>query len=510
MPAETTTPAITSPVLIVGVGLSGLALAIRLKRARVDDFVLLEAGDELGGTWRDNHYPGLVCDIESCLYSYSFEPTPRWTRRFAPQREILEYLKVCAEKHDIQRHIRFNSRVAAARFDERTSTWEVMTTDHRRFRARVLVSACGGLVQPNTPDIPGLERFEGPLFHTARFRHDVPLRGKTVAVIGTGASAAQVIPAIAPIVRKLHVFQRTPPWVLPKPDRAIPSWKRSRARVVSLLQRAERCALYWRKELFVGTGFLLVQRLLKPLEASARKHLEQRVPNAALRARLTPKYAIGCKRVVLSNDYLPALLRTNVELVTDRITEIRAGSIITDDGSERAVDVIIAATGFDWTDGSVSFDVTGPGGRNLRDVWRDGAEAYLGTAIAGFPNLFLLLGPNTWVGHTSMVLMIEAQARYIQRAIETMRARNLARVEVRSDVQAAYNRRVQGRFRHTLWATERDSWCRKKPGKNTARWPGYTFEYRWRTRRFDAAAYDVVVDDAPAGQSWWERGSVVE
>ena len=474
-------------VIIVGVGFSGLALAIRLKQANIDDFTILERGDEIGGTWRDNHYPGAVCDIQSRLYSYSFEPSSRWTRSFAPQSEIIDYLKACAEKHRVRAHIQFNTRVESARFEEATSTWEVVSSDGRTFRTRVLVSACGGLVEPDYPDIPGLDRFEGPAFHTARFRHDVSLVGKEVAVIGTGASAVQVVPAVAPIVGGLHVFQRSPPWILPKPDRASPA----RTGDAPLFQRLDRWLLYWRKEV-LATGFIIDQRILKLVQRKALRHLRRSVPCPALRARLTPEYAIGCKRILLSNEYYPALLRDNVDLVTDEIREIRARSIVTQDGRSRTVDVIVAATGFIWTEASVSFAVTGRAGRTLREEWSGGARAYLGTAVAGFPNLFLLLGPNTWVGHTSMVLMIEGQAQYILEAIKMIRARSLQSVEVRRDVQDAFNRRLHRRLERTVWSPGSAGWCRRKSRKSTARWPGYTFEFQLRTRCFRVRAYHLV------------------
>jgi cation diffusion facilitator CzcD-associated flavoprotein CzcO len=484
-----------SAVLIVGAGFAGLGMAIRLKQAGID-FVVLEAAGGVGGTWRDNHYPGCACDVQSHLYSFSFEPWPRWTRDFAPQEEILEYLEHCTDTYDIRPHIRFGSRVSKGRFDEGAGQWELSTTDGRTFRARVVVSGTGPLSRPQLPDIPGLSSFEGKTFHSARWDDAFPLAGKSVAVIGTGASAIQIVPAIAPEVGKLFVYQRTPPWVMPKPDGPIPAWKQRLFSRSSVFQKAARARIYWTREL-LALGFVVEPRILGLAEGIGRRYLTRKVADPALRAKLTPTYRLGCKRVVPSNDYLPALQRDNVELVTDGILEVRPHGIVTKDGAERAVDAIVLATGFEAAEQVAPFEVRGRDGRELNEVWRDGAEAYLGTTIAGFPNLFLLVGPNTGLGHSSMIFMIESQVAYVLDAIRTMRARGLKLVDLKPEAQQSYNARIQKRLEGTVWSSGCMSWYLTRTGKNTTIWPGFTFEFRRMTRKWDSSSYEVLADNGP-------------
>jgi cation diffusion facilitator CzcD-associated flavoprotein CzcO len=478
-------------ILIVGSGFAGLGMAIRLKEAGIDDFVLLEQADDIGGTWRDNHYPGCACDVPSQLYSFSFEPWPSWTRDFAPQREILEYLRHCADKYGVRPHIRFGARVVRARWDEADGAWQVSTSDGKTVRARVVVSGCGPLSRPKLPDIPGLGSFEGKTFHSARWDHAFPLEGKTVAVVGTGASAVQIVPEIAPKVGKLFVYQRTAPWVMPKPDGPIPHWKRRLYARVPAAQNAARQGIYWSREM-LALGFVVEPRIMKLGERLARRFLARSVADPALRARLTPSYTMGCKRILPTNSYLPALQRENVDLVTDGIAEVRAGSIVSKDGTERAVDVIVLATGFEAAEHVAPFEVRGRGGRELDEVWRDGASAYLGTTVSGFPNMFLLVGPNTGLGHSSMVFMIESQVAYVLDAVKKMRALGLKAVDVKADTQARYNERLQERLKGTVWSSGCMSWYLTRSGRNTTIWPGFTFEFRLRTRRFDAGSYDQV------------------
>jgi cation diffusion facilitator CzcD-associated flavoprotein CzcO len=478
-------------VVVIGAGFAGLGMAIALKRAGIDDFVVLEKADEVGGTWRDNHYPGAACDVESHLYSYSFEPNPRWTRTFAPQREILDYLIRCTDKYGVRPHIRFGSTVVAARFDEDAAAWEVRTSDGRTLRARVLVSACGPLSKPALPDIEGLASFAGKTFHSARWDHAFPLDHKRVAVIGTGASAIQIVPSIAPRVSRLHVFQRTPPWIVPKPDRAFGDVERVLFSHVPALQRLSRRTIYWQREA-LALGFVVEPRILKALSRVASRYLRASVADEALRAKLTPGYAMGCKRILPTNDWYRTLQRDNVEVVTDRIAAVRPGGVATADGTERPLDAIVLATGFEAAEQMAPFDVRGRGGRELNEAWRDGAEAYLGTTVSGFPNLFVLIGPNTGLGHSSMIFMIESQVAYVMSAIETMRTRGLRCVEVRRDVQTQYNERVHDRLKRTIWATGCASWYQTRDGKNTTLWPGFTFEFRLRTRKFDPAAYETA------------------
>jgi cation diffusion facilitator CzcD-associated flavoprotein CzcO len=478
-------------VAIVGAGFAGLGMAIRLKKAGCDDFVVLEQGGGVGGTWLINRYPGCACDVQSQLYSFSFEPFPGWTRDFAPQAEILEYLRHCANKYGIGPHIRFGARVVRAVWDEAEATWEVETSDGQRLRARVLVTACGFLSRPQLPDIPGLASFEGKTFHSASWDHSFPLDGKVVAVVGTGASAIQIVPSIAPKVGRLLVYQRTPPWLMPKPDAPIPPWKRALYARAPIVQKLARQRIYWTREL-LALGFVLEPRILKLGEKLSRRFVDRHIADRRLREKLVPRYAMGCKRILPTNDYLPALARSNVELVTDGIAEVRPHGILSKDGRERAAEVIVLATGFDAAEHAAPFEVRGRGGRDLDEVWRSGAEAYLGTTVAGFPNLFLLVGPNTGLGHSSMVVMIESQIAYVLSALETMKGERLRAVDVMPEAQARYNAHLQRRLEGTVWSSGCMSWYLTRTGKNTTLWPGFTFEFRLRTRRFDANAYERV------------------
>jgi cation diffusion facilitator CzcD-associated flavoprotein CzcO len=484
-------------VVVIGAGFGGLGMAIRLKQAGFNDFILIEQDDGVGGTWRANRYPGAACDIESHLYSFSFEPNPAWSRTYAPQGEILAYLERCADKYGIRPHLRLGTRVTSAVFDECRGLW-TLETSGGTVQARVVVSATGGLSRPSYPDIPGLASFSGKMFHSARWDAGFPLAGKTVAVVGTGASAIQIVPAIASDVGRLLVFQRTPPWILPKMDFPISPEQRERFRRFPALQRLARTGQYLQHELF-ALGFVVEPRILERASALALRHLKRSVPDRALRKRLTPSYTMGCKRVLLSNDYYAALQRENVALVTEGIQEACPSGILTRDGVEHAADAIVLATGFQAAEAVAPFPVRGRGGRDLDEAWRDGAEAYLGTAISGFPNHFMIVGPNTGLGHSSMIFMIESQIAYILDAIQTMRRDGLRFVDVHADAQALYNRRLTERLARTVWNTGGcSSWYRTSNGKNTTLWPGFTFEFRLRTRRFDAERYERVPEELSA------------
>jgi cation diffusion facilitator CzcD-associated flavoprotein CzcO len=482
-------------ILIIGTGFAGIGMAIRLKQAGIDDFLLVERAGDVGGTWRDNHYPGAACDVQSHLYSFSFEPNPAWTRDFAPQREILDYLVRCTDKYGVRPHIRFHTEIVSASFDERGGRWQVRASGGRTFRARVVVSACGGLSRPSLPDIEGIESFAGTTFHSARWDHSVPIEGKRVAVIGTGASAVQIVPAIAPRVGRLFVYQRTPPWIVPKPDGPISPLAQRVFRRAPALQRVARQALYWQKEVF-AVGFVVDPRVMKLLEPIARSFLRRSVRDPELRATLAPSYAMGCKRILPTNDYYPAIQRDNVEVVTAGIDAIVPSGIRTKDGLTRELDAIVLATGFQAAEQVAPFEVRGRGGHELNDVWRDGAEAYLGTTVAGFPNLFLIVGPNTGLGHSSMILMIESQVQYILSCVQTMRERGIETVEVREDAQRRYNAGIHARLAKTVWASGCTSWYKTRTGKNTTLWPGFTFEFRLRTRRFQPRDYELVARGA--------------
>jgi cation diffusion facilitator CzcD-associated flavoprotein CzcO len=486
-------------VIIVGAGFAGLGMAIRLKRAGIEDFTILEQAERVGGTWRDNHYPGAACDIESHLYSYSFEPYSGWSRTFAPQSEILAYLERCVEKDGLKPHLRLGEGVRSARYDEASATWRVETTRGECLRARILISGCGPLTRPALPELPGLNQFAGRSFHSARWDDTYPLECKRVAVIGTGASAIQIVPQIAPRVAQLHVFQRTPPWILPKFDHPYPEERRLQLQRSPWRQALSRQSFFWRHELST-LAFVRGRssRLLRFGEFMARRHLFQSVKSPELRAQLLPSYSMGCKRVLLSNDYYPALTRPNVELVTQPIESVQPHGVRTLDGRERPVDALILATGFQAAEAVAPFEVRGKGGLDLDAAWSGGAEAYLGTAIAGFPNLFLLIGPNTGLGSSSMILMIEAQLAYVLDCIQTMRGRGLGSVEVRADAQRRFNQRLQGQLGNTVWASGCKAWYTTRSGRNTTLWPGATLEFRWRTRPFDLGAYHAAPAAADA------------
>jgi cation diffusion facilitator CzcD-associated flavoprotein CzcO len=484
-------------VLVIGTGFAGLAMAIRLKQAGVHRFTILERAASLGGTWRDNTYPGAACDVPSHLYSFSFEPNPEWKWMFGQQPEILAYMERCAEKHGLLPHIRFGRGVAKAVFDERASVWTVTTTNGETYRARVVVSGTGPLNRPSFPDIPGRASFAGKAFHSAEWDHSYALEGKRVAVLGTGASAIQIVPAIVDRVGKLAVFQRTPPWIMPKPDREIREAERALFRAWPAAQQAARVALYWYLE-WRAFAFTVDPSLMKRAEPLGLKYLASRVKDPALRAKLTPKYTLGCKRVLMSNDYYEALQRENAEVVTDAIERIEPRGIVTKDGRLHEVDAIVYATGFVAADDVAPFEVRGRGGRSLNDAWARGAEAYLGASVAGFPNLFLLIGPNTGLGHTSMVFMIESQVAYVMDALRQMRARRWKTVDVLPRAQARFNARLQERLAKTVWSTGGcTSWYVSREGKNTTLWPGFTAEFRLRTRRFRPEVYECVAEDRP-------------
>ncbi|HET7327644.1 MAG TPA: NAD(P)/FAD-dependent oxidoreductase [Nocardioidaceae bacterium] len=476
-------------VAIIGTGFGGLGVAMQLRRAGEHDFVLLERSDDVGGTWRDNHYPGAACDVPSHLYSFSFAPNADWSRSFSGQREILDYLRRCAREYGVLEKVRFGHEVLEAEWDEDAQRWRVETSGGS-FRAQVLVSAAGPLSDPVVPKLPGLEAFEGPAFHSAAWDHSVDLTGKRVAVVGTGASAIQFVPEIQPRVARLHVFQRTPPWVIPRHDRAYRPRERWAFRHVPGVQKASRTAIYWTRESFV-LGFAIQRRLLTVMARAARRQLESQVPDASLRAKLTPDYTIGCKRVLISSDYYPAITRPNAEVVTDGIAEVRPGSIVTTDGAEREIDAIVFGTGFRTTDLPITYRIRGRLGPSLAQAWAAaGMQAYRGTTVHGFPNLFFVVGPNTGLGHTSMVFMIESQVSYILDALRQMSARDLGSVEVEAPAQESYNARLQDKMAGTVW-TEGGcaSWYLDERGRNSTLWPRFTFGFRALTRSFDLGAY---------------------
>ncbi len=476
-------------IAIVGTGFAGLGMAIRLKQAGIEDFVVLERADDVGGTWRDNTYPGCACDVPSHLYSFSFAANPAWTRTFSPQSEIWAYLRRCADEFGVRPHIRFGHEVTDAAWDEHARCWHVQTSGGS-VRARVLVPAMGALSEPSLPAIPGLETFAGTAFHSARWDHDHDLGGRRVAMIGTGASTIQVLPRIQPEVERLLLFQRTPPWVMPHPDRRLTHTERRIYRALPAAQALMRSGIYWARELFVLP--FRHRRLAGLPQCLALRHLRRQVRDPRLRERLTPDYEIGCKRILISNHYYPALQRPNVDLVTDAIAEVRPHAIVTADGVEHEVDTIVFGTGFRVTDMPAAQRIRGRDGRRLADVWQGSPRAYLGTTITGFPNLFMLVGPNTGLGHSSMVFMIESQIRYVLDALRLMDERRAVAVDVRPEVQRAFNEGVEEDMRATVWtAGGCASWYLDARGRNTTLWPGFTWRFRRRTATFDAASYTL-------------------
>jgi cation diffusion facilitator CzcD-associated flavoprotein CzcO len=482
---------------ILGAGFGGLGMAIRLKQAGIEDFVIWERDTDVGGTWWANSYPGCQCDIPSHLYSFSFAPNPDWTRTYPLQPELKRYLRECTERYGVGDHIRLNCEVTAAEWDEHDGVWKIETAQGP-FTVELLIAAPGFLSEPGTPALPGLGDFEGETFHTARWNHHHDLTGRRVAVIGTGASAIQVVPQIQPIVEHLDVFQRTPPWVMPHRDRPITDIERRVYRRFPALQRAVRATVYFIRELLVP-GFVYRPKLMQLPQRVAHRHLEKQVPDPSLRAKLTPDYSFGCKRVLPSNDWYPAITQPNVDVITEGIREVRPTGIVTADGELHELDTIVFATGFHVTDVRFAKIVRGRDGALMSDVWNGSPQAYRGTAVAGFPNLFIITGPNTGLGHNSLVYMIEAQLDYLIDALRVIDERGATRVEVRRAVQEAYNDDLQSRMGRTVWNSGGcSSWYIDANGKNTTIWPDFTWRFRRQTRRFDATAYELTARDPSA------------
>jgi cation diffusion facilitator CzcD-associated flavoprotein CzcO len=486
-------------VAIVGAGFSGLGMAIRLKKAGRDDFVVLERADDLGGTWWANTYPGCQCDIPSNLYSFSFARKSDWTTAYPMRDQIQEYLRDCAERFGVLEHARFGTELLDAAWDDERRRWSIETS-RGTHTARVLVAASGLLSEPCVPALPGLDRFAGTRFHTANWNHDHDLTGERVAVFGTGASAIQVVPSIRERVARLTVFQRTPPWVIPHLDHPVgPRLRRLYARLPAF-QLLVRGTVWGLHELLVP-GMTRDPRLLKGHELLARANMRRHVGDPELRRRLTPDYSIGCKRILLSSDWYRTLGAPNVELVTSGIREVRDHSVVDGDGVEHELDTIVFATGFAPSDPPIARRLRGRHGSTLSEVWRGSPQAYLGTTVAGFPNLFLLYGPNTNLGHSSIVYILESQMNYAVSALEWMDACGAAAFDLHPEVQDAFNEEMQERLADSVWNSGCSSWYLDANGRNSVQWPGFTFEYRRRTRRFDAADYRLsprVPEPVPA------------
>lgn len=484
-------------VAVIGSGFGGLGAAVRLRREGVTDFVVLERAGAVGGTWRDNSYPGCACDVPSHLYSFSFAPNPDWPRTFSGQEKIQEYLEQVADTFRLRSHIRLDTEVQQLRWDADKLWWEVETSNGT-LTADVVVSATGPLSDPKLPDIPGLDTFEGKVFHSAQWDHDYDLRGKRVAMVGTGASAIQIVPAIQREVGKLTLFQRTPPWVMPRMDRAISKAERWLHRRLPFTTHARRGILWGIRELQVQ-AFTKRPNELGAVEQIAKRNIARGIKDPALRAKVTPSYRIGCKRILLSNTYYPALAQHNVDVVTGGLSEVRGNTVVGSDGTEAEVDVIIFGTGFHVTDMPIADRVVGADGGTLMESWKDGMKSLRGATAAGFPNFMTVIGPNTGLGNSSMILMIESQLNYLA---DYMRQLDLlsppgrgdrAALAVRTGAVHAWNDKVQERMKRTVWNTGGcNSWYLDENGVNTTLWPGTTTEFRTATRRVDLAEYEVV------------------
>jgi len=478
--------------VIIGTGFAGLGMAIALQRRGVD-FVIVEKADEIGGTWRDNSYPGCACDVPSHLYSFSFEPKATWSKLFSPQPEILDYLKGVTEKYGLRRYIRFGAKVNRAHWDDSEYRWHVFTESGEEYVAQFLISGAGALHIPRLPDIEGMDEFRGAAFHSAQWDHSVDLTGKRVAVIGTGASAIQIVPELVRRdagVAEVQLYQRTPPWVVPRPNSLLPDTVRKAFAYVPGLRLAVRSGIYWGLE---GLGYAMTQRpgLLRAVELVGKWNIRRNVRDKELRRRLTPRYRAGCKRILYSGNYYQAVANPKATLITDRISRITPDGIVTDDGVEHAVDVIVYATGFHATDSYTYVDVKGPRGEDLVDRWnREGVVAHRGIAVADMPNLFFLLGPNTGLGHTSVVFMIESQIHYVTEAIAAVDKAGAQALAPSRSAQDRANAELQTKLAGSVWNTGGcSSWYLDEHGVNRTLWSGMTWQY-WRdTRSLKLAEY---------------------
>jgi cation diffusion facilitator CzcD-associated flavoprotein CzcO len=478
-------------IAIVGAGFSGIGMAIALREAGYDDVAVFERSGDIGGVWHHNTYPGAACDVPSYLYSFKADQRRDWTRPCSPQPEILDYLHTVASRHGVASLVRTNTEIARADFDDAALRWTLETTAGERVEADALVLACGQLSRPQMPRIAGMDDFAGPSFHSAEWDHSVDLRGKRVAVIGTGASAIQFVPELAETCARVDVYQRTPAWILPRRNRRYAPWAHAAIRWIPGLQEFRRAFMLG----FMETGILGQTRaraLALSIRAWASWHMFRQIKDPVLRRKAWPDYPIGCKRVLFSSQYLPALGRENVELVTDAIERVTPGGVRTADGVEREVDAIVYGTGFNSTEFVAPMDVAGAGGRTLAEAWSGGAEAHLGVSVAGFPNLFLLYGPNTNLGFGSIIVMVEAQIAYVLDALAKLRASGAAALDVRPEVQRASADRVQHQLQHSVWTGCRNWYRVGGTGRIVNNWPGQMAEYVRLTRRVDAAEYRLL------------------
>jgi cation diffusion facilitator CzcD-associated flavoprotein CzcO len=484
---------IDTGVVILGAGMSGICMAIKLREAGIDDLVILEKSPGAGGTWHDNTYPGACCDVASHLYSFSFEPNPDWSRAYSPHNEIREYFERCVDKYALASSIRYQSEANDASYDAVSGRWTVTTTGGDMYRCRVLVSGLGQLNRPNIPGFPGMDSFQGPSFHSARWDHSVDLRGKRVAVIGNAASAIQLIPPVAEVAEQVYVYQRSANYIVPRNDHTYSDAEKGRFRNFPWMMKLTRLRFFLRQELLMF-GAMLTGSLRNRLASKlARATMEEHIADPVMREQLTPDYPLGCKRILVSDDYYPALASGKVELVTSPIQAIGESGVITEDDIDRDVDVIVYATGFKATEFLATVDIQGIGGHKLAAAWAGGAEALHGIAVPDFPNLFLLYGPNTNLGHNSIIYMVEAQVRYITQCIGKMLAHDIKALEADATASQRYNAELQAALEDTVWGGECGSWYKNAEGKIINNWPHSAFRYRQSMRQPDFSEYRMSV-----------------
>ena len=481
-------------IAIIGSGFSGLGMGYYLKRAGIESFTIFEKAQDLGGVWRENTYPGAACDVPSHLYSFSFEPHYRWSRAYGPQKDILDYQRGVARKYDLLRHIRFGREVTGAEFDEARGLWVLHFSDGETVEAQVLISGVGQLSRPSIPHIKGMERFKGRAFHSAKWEHDYDFHGKTAAAIGTGPSAIQFVPELAKQVKKLHVFQRSPAWCIPKFDRTFTRVERWLLDNFPFTHTLDRLRIFWYIE-FIASAIQKSSVLHWLAKGYAYLGnwllLHWQVRDPTLRKKLTPDFPLGCKRVLLSNDWFKTLAQPHVELVTDDIAEITETGIVTTDGRKREVDAIVFGTGFTATQFLAPMDFRGLNGASLREHWKDGAQGYYGMTVAGFPNFFILYGPNTNLGIGTIIFMLERQQRYIVKCIEALRDRALRYLDVRGEAERAYKEELDRRSSGLVYVGGCNSWYLTN-GRNTNNWVGYMTEYGRRLREPRLEDYNLV------------------
>jgi len=477
--------------IIIGAGFSGIALAIKLKEQSIHDFVILEKADDVGGTWRENTYPGAECDIPSALYSFSFEPYPEWEYKWSMQPQILDYIKHVVKKYDLSKHIHFNQELVGARWDESSSVWEISTKSETSYKAKTFASAIGQPHHPSIPPFEGMDSFQGASFHSARWDHSVALNGKTVGVIGNAASAVQFIPEIAKTAGDVFIFQRSANWMLPKQDRAYKDWEKNLVKKLPFLLKLYRMKIF----LLSGALFSLMKKGSDPMRSFYQnrsiKFINKYIKDQDLVQSLIPKYPLGAKRILFSDTYYPALARTNVHVAEGAIQKIKPDGVVGGDGTFRKLDVLVYATGFKTNPFLLGLDIVGRNGQNIREAWKNGPVNYMGMTTSGFPNMFMMYGPNTNLGHSSIILMIESQAAYITKCIKALQERDLSSMEVAKEAMEAYHNSTQERLKEMIWNSTKDSWYKSSSGELPNNYPGRTIEYKKKTKKVKFEEYII-------------------